>query len=379
MRAALREARRGLGRTRTNPLVGAVLARNGTITRRGSHRRFGGPHAERDLLQGIDHLPDGTTMACTLEPCVHQGKTPPCVDRLLEVGLERLILASRDPDPNVDGAGIQRLREHGVRVEVGCQEVPYRWLNRAFFYRQATGYPYLEVKLALTANGRIATRSGHSQWITGEASRNHGHRLRSRCDAVMVGAETLRQDDPRLTDRVTGRPDQPRALVVARQPGRLPEGQHLFTERASETVLMLPEKTRGNLPKWLRDRPVEILFSSLEDGTYVWSNVLTQLLERGLGRILVEGGGRLVGSLLEAGVVPEWHLFYSGRLLGPGRESMVRDQEAQIVDETADTKHLTTKRLGNDQYVRRADPDRFQRAGFRQLPEPLNQLPEEVR
>ncbi len=379
MDLALKEARRGLGRTRTNPLVGAVLLHRGHLIGRGSHRSFGGAHAERDLLAGRDRVPPEAMMACTLEPCVHTGKTPPCVDRLLEVGVNNLILSRRDPHPEVNGEGIRRLREEGVRVTVGVRTGAYGWLNRAYFYRLATGIPYLEAKLALTVNGRIATTSGASQWITGEQSRRHAHRLRARSDGIMVGAETVRSDDPTLTDRVTGSSLQPRAVVVCRHPENLPPEATLFTERADETLIMLPNQARSPLPDWIRQSAVEPVPVPLKKGGIDWSEALPELVERGMNRILIEGGGRLIGSLLEAGMVPEWHLYYSGRMMGPGRESLHRQSPVEKVRQAPEGLLLQHRRFGDDVYVHRALLRPFEGTGLEDLPRRYDRFPEVVR
>lgn len=353
MERALRRARDGRGRTGTNPLVGACLVANGEVLAEAAHSRFGAPHAEAALLASLDELPPDAVLYVTLEPCVHEGKTPACAPRIVERGLRRVVYAHVDPDPRVDGRGLAVLEEAGVRVHGPLRGPEYRWLNRAYFYRQATGRPWVELKLATSADGRIALSSGESRWITGEASRAHGHRLRGRVDAVMVGARTLRHDDPRLTDRVTGGDHQPRAVVVARRPEELPEGAHLFSERGDSTVVLLPERCRDRLPAWLEEGPAAVRHARTHHDRFVWSEALEELTELPAGRVLVEGGGYLAGTLLEQGVVNELHLYYSGRLFGEGVRSVGRDLPGETVSDRPRARLLEVRRFGQDVYVRR--------------------------
>ncbi len=353
MERALRRAREGRGTTGTNPLVGACLVGPGGVLAEAAHRRFGGPHAEAHLLSAVDEMPPDGVLYVTLEPCVHDGKTPACVPRLVERGPARVVYAHRDPDPRVDGRGLETLRSAGIRVVGPLRRPEYRWLNRAYFHRQATGRPWVELKLATSADGRIALSSGESRWITGEASRARGHRLRSRVDAVMVGAKTLRRDDPRLTDRVTDRTHQPRAVVVARRPEALPAEAHLFTQRADATVVLLPENRRDRLPAWLAEGPVAVQYAPTRDERILWPEALKALTERHVGRLLVEGGGYLAGTLLEAGMVNELHLFYSGRFFGDGVPSVGRDLPGEAVSDRPRARLLEVRRFGEDVYVRR--------------------------
>lgn len=353
MERALGRALNGAGRTGTNPLVGACLVDTDGVLAEAAHRRFGGPHAEAALLDEVDGIPSDAVLYVTLEPCVHDGKTPPCVPRILQREVDRLVYAHRDTDPRVDGQGLERLRQAGVRVSGPLRRPEYRWLNRAYFYRQRTGWPWLELKLALSGDGYIALESGESQWITGPGSRAHGHRLRSRADAVMVGAQTVRQDDPRLTDRVTGRHHQPRAVVVARSLDALPSASHLMTERPSSVILLVPKAASSARPAWVDDRGITVVEAPTCNDRFAWPEALSTLAEVGLGRILVEGGSFLAGTLLDAGVVNELHLFYSGRLFGEGIASVGTPLPGDGVTSRPRPELLEVRRFEQDVYVRR--------------------------
>lgn len=353
MERALREAYEGLGRTGANPLVGACLVRDGDLLAGAGHRVSGEDHAERRLMREAPEDLSGATLYLTLEPCVQYRRTPPCLPLLVGRGLGEVVVATVDPHPSVNGAGLEALRALGIPVRLGVREEDYRWLSRGYFHGQRTGYPWVDVKLALSADGYLATPNRHSQWITGEGSREEGHRLRARVDAVMVGAGTLRDDDPRLTDRVTGSDHQPKAIVVARSSRGIHPDATLLSERAEKTFLIVPPTFDETLLETLKDRGVTVLVSDLYGDRYDWRQVLPRLRNRDVGRILVEGGATLAGSLVDQSVVRELHLFYSGRLFGNGIPSLQRDRDPLTVDEAPEGDLLEVDRFGQDVYVRR--------------------------
>lgn len=356
MEQAIRAATRGLGRTGTNPLVGACLVKDNEILGTAAHLKFGGKHAEHRLLNEKVDCIEGSTLYLTLEPCIQPGKTPPCLPLIVEKGIKTVVLASVDPDPSVQGQGVQALRELGISVRESVGEREYRWLNRAYFHRQATDNPWVELKLALSADGYLATPHHHSQWITGERSRNEGHRLRSRVDAVMVGAGTLRKDDPRLTDRFTERSHQPKAVVVVRSSRGIRLNSTLLTDRAERTLMVVPPSFSDDLVNRMSDRGVTVLRADLYEGQFDWTQVLPRLSRQAIGRILVEGGSNLAGSLLDQSIVNELHLFYSGRLFGNGIPALKRKTSPRHVEEAPRGHLLTSRALEEDVYVRRLIP-----------------------
>jgi len=237
-------------------------------------------------------------------------------------------------------------------VELGIGADAYRWVNRAYFYGVDTGYPWIDVKWAVSADSYIAPLSGESRWITGDQSRARGHRIRSRVDAVMIGANTLRQDDPRLTDRITDRGHQPDALVVTRDPASLPTDCQLFRKRADKTTLIVPRGS-AEIPSEIENCGVGLIHSSLRDNRYDWDRLLPRLRKQGYGRILVEGGGFLCGSLVEKGHACEIHGFYSGRMFGSGTESLQFTRPVNEVRQAPTARLLQAEPLGDDVYVHR--------------------------
>lgn len=353
MERALRAASKGLGHTGTNPMVGACLVRDGSILAEAGHQKLGEDHAERRLMKQAPDDLEGARLYLTLEPCIAYRRTPPCLPLLVDRGLEEVVLASEDPHPSVRGTSIQALRELDIPVRVGFCGAEYRWLSRAYFYRQATSFPWIDLKLALSADGYLATANRHSQWITGQGSREAGHRLRSRADAVMVGAGTLRDDDPRLTDRVTDREDQPEAVVIARSSWGLSLDMNLFRNRPDGTILVVPPRFDSTLRTRLEERGVTFLLGDLYDDRFDWRQVLPRLARQNIGRILVEGGAGLAGNLLDRNLVRECHIFYSGKLFGNGLPALQRNRAPRRVGDAEDAALLRVDRFENDAYVHR--------------------------
>ena len=348
-------SRRAEGRVRTNPLVAAGLMKNGSWLAKDHHPRYGKKHAEARLLSSAKNLGisfQDATLYTTLEPCIHPGKTSACLDRLVEEGIERVVISVSDPHPAVNAGGIRALKNLNVDVEVGIGADAYRWVNRAYFYGVKTGYPWLDVKWAVSADGYIAPQSGESRWITGDQSRAAGHRIRSRVDAVMVGANTLRQDNPRLTDRVTDRGHQPDALIVARDPSKLPTDCELFKNRREKTLVIVP-RSMETTPTELEKMGVRFIYSTMRNNRYDWETLLPRLRKHGYGRILAEGGGLLCGSLVEAGRACEIHGFYSGRMFGKGTKSLQFTHPAKEVRQAPTARLLQAESLGEDVYVHR--------------------------
>ena len=314
MNLALELAERGAGWTNPNPLVGAVLVKDGRIIGRGWHRRCGGLHAEREALADCAEDPRGATLYVTLEPCCHQGRQPPCTDAILEAGIARVVVGSDDPNPLVAGKGIEILRSRGVEVETGVCREACDALNRIFFHYIRTRRPYVILKYAMTLDGKIATHTGASRWITGEAARARVHQDRHRCAAIMVGVGTVFNDDPLLTCRMEG----------GRNPLRVICDTHLRTPLASRIV-----RTAGEVPTILAAcGPTEEQAAPYRAaGCQVWDLPeraghvdLTALMDR-MGReeidsVLLEGGGQLNWSVLEAGLVQRVQAYIAPKLFG---------------------------------------------------------------
>jgi diaminohydroxyphosphoribosylaminopyrimidine deaminase/5-amino-6-(5-phosphoribosylamino)uracil reductase len=305
MQAALALARRNLGVTWPNPSVGCVIVNDGRVVGRGWTQRGGRPHAETQALARSGDAARGATAYVSLEPCSHHGKTPPCADALIAAGAARVVAAVEDPDPRVAGAGIARLRAAGIAVETGlCTEAASE-LNAGFFCRVKHGRPLVTLKLATSLDGRIATPTGASRWITGPAARERAHLLRATHDAVLVGTGTALADDPQLTCRLPGLEERSPVRVVIDRHLRLPPTLHLFAEaRMAPTWLVTSASADPTRPALLQGQGVKII--ALDPGGTSGVDLaamLRRLGDEGLTRLLVEGGGQLAAALLRLGLV----------------------------------------------------------------------------
>ena len=315
MRLAIKLAERGRGRTNPNPVVGAVIARDDKILGVGYHARYGDLHAERAALQNCTDPTDGATMYVTLEPCAHHGNQPPCADAILAAGIARVVIGSDDPNPLVAGAGIRKLREHGVNVETGFLRTECDALNPVFFHYIRTGRPYVVLKYAMTLDGKIATRTGASQWITGEAARRRVHEDRNRYAAVMVGAGTVAADNPALTCRIEN----------GRDPVRIVCDSKLRTSADCQLVRTAKD-VRTIFATVTPDAEKKVAFESM--GCEVWELPadsagrvnLRELMERlgaaKIDSVIVEGGASLNWAVLQAGLVQRVQAYLAPKLFG---------------------------------------------------------------
>lgn len=317
MRRALALARRGLGRTSPNPAVGAVVVRAGKIVGEGWHRKAGGPHAEVFAFRAAGRRAKGATLYVTMEPCSTFGKTPPCTDAIIAAGVKRVVVAALDLNPRHHGRGLTVLRRAGIRVEAGLLAKESSEMNEVFNKWIATGLPFVIAKAAMSLDGKIATRTGDSKWITGEAARREGHRLRASVDAVMVGAGTVIEDNPRLTVRHGVRGRQPIRVVVDTR-GRCPANTRVF--RAGTWVVTgLRSK-----PTWraaLERRGVTVILLKTRGEHVNMRAMLRELGRRNVTSILVEGGGGLIGALFDAKLVDRVAFFYAPKVIG-GRDAV---------------------------------------------------------
>ncbi len=318
MTAALGVARRGLGRVWPNPAVGCVIVRDGHMVARGWTGDGGRPHAETEALRRAGGLAAGSAAYVTLEPCAHRGETPPCCEALARAGVERAVIACTDPDPRVDGAGVEALRGAGVDVDVGVCADAARELNAGFFLRVTEGRPLVTLKLASSLDGRVATRTGHSRWITGEAARAQAHALRARHDAILVGAGTVTADNPQLTCRLPGLEERSPVRIVV--DGRL---SFPLTARVVASALTVPTRVitlRGadaGRRRALTDSGVEVIEVAPDSaGRPDLRQAMKRLGSSGLTRILVEGGSRIAGALVRDGLVDRVVWFRAPSLLG---------------------------------------------------------------
>ncbi len=344
MARALRLAERGLYTTTPNPRVGCVIARDGEIFGEGFHQRTGEPHAEIHALQRAGARARGATVYVTLEPCSHHGRTPPCVDALVEAGVSRVVAAMQDPNPRVAGEGLQKLRAARIAVETGLCEAQARELNIGFVARMTRARPWLRIKTAASLDGRTALRNGQSQWITGAAARRDGHRWRARSCAVMVGVGTLLADNPRLTVREVKTTRQPLRVVVDRQleiplDARVLEGGHALIATAHDR----PDKVRQ-----LEQLGARVVRLPNPEGKVDLAALMHELARRELNEVLVESGSRLNGALLRADLVDELVVYLAPHLLGDTARGMFDLGELTGLDQRVELTIREVRRVGTD-------------------------------
>jgi diaminohydroxyphosphoribosylaminopyrimidine deaminase/5-amino-6-(5-phosphoribosylamino)uracil reductase len=348
MREALAAACRGLGRTSPNPAVGAVVVQGGRMVARGHHARAGGPHAEVVALRAAGEAARGADLYTTLEPCDHFGRTPPCSLAIIEAGVRRVFVGSRDPNPLVQGKGLSRLRRHGVEVIPGVLTAECDRLNAAWFTYITRGRPHVTLKAAVTLDGRLATRTGDSRWVTGPEARAWVHRLRDRVDAVLVGAGTARADDPALTTRLPGGRGRDPLRVVLDTDLRLPPRLKLFTERsAASTLVAHASDRRRRLP-----RGVELVRCARGPGGVDLRDLLDRLAARGVTHVLAEGGGAVHAALLAAGLVDEVAVLVAPKLLGADGLPLTRGKGPARMADALRLAEVEVERLGDDVLVR---------------------------
>jgi len=325
---AIELAEQGRGRVSPNPLVGAVLVRDGEVVGEGFHSAFGAPHAEREAIAaaGGEGL-QGATMFVSLEPCCHEGKTPPCTEAILAAGITRVVVASDDPTEKASGRGLGILRDEGVQVEVAGGELAARarLLNQAFRKHARTGRPFVRFKAAMTLDGKVATETGDSQWISGESSRALAHFWRAESDAVVVGIGTALADDPQLTARLdevpgAGEVRQPRRVVFDSM-ARLPLDSTLVSGAPDVPLTVVVSRAaRRTATEALEMAGAEVITAAGENEPARVRSALDQLGAAGVGCVLLEGGPQLAGAFLDAGEIDELRLFLAPLILG-GRQA----------------------------------------------------------
>jgi diaminohydroxyphosphoribosylaminopyrimidine deaminase / 5-amino-6-(5-phosphoribosylamino)uracil reductase len=332
---AIELAELGRGHTSPNPLVGAVVVKDGRVIGEGWHRALGGPHAEREALAACTEDPAGATMYVSLEPCCHHGRTPPCTDAIVEAGIARVVVGSDDPSEHASGRGLGILRDEGVRVEMaaGASAHAARLLNQPFRKYAKTGRPHVLFKSAMTLDGRVATSTGDSQWISGESSRELSHRWRAEVDAVAVGIGTALADDPQLTARIEGVDQQP-ARVVFDSEARLPTSSKLVRSAGEVPVFLVCSRaaSRANTDA-LEAAAVDLIVATGENEGARVRSALTELGTRGIQSLLLEGGPHLAGAFMDAGEIDEVRLFIAPMLVG-GRHARapLEGQGVELID-----------------------------------------------
>ncbi|MCM2357281.1 MAG: bifunctional diaminohydroxyphosphoribosylaminopyrimidine deaminase/5-amino-6-(5-phosphoribosylamino)uracil reductase RibD [Geobacteraceae bacterium] len=346
MRRAIALARRGIGRTAPNPAVGCVIVRDGVIVGEGWHKKAGTPHAEVHALRRALDAARGADVYVTLEPCSHYGKTPPCAEALIAAGVKRVFAAMEDPNPKVSGRGVEMLRAAGIEVALGLLETESRLLNEPFIKQVTTGLPFVILKSAMTLDGKTATGSGDSKWITNDRSRRYVHKLRAMVDAVMVGVGTVAADDPQLTSRIAGGRDPIRVIVDSAL--NLPlHSQVLHLHSPARTVIATLAGSGPEVEK-ISGAGVEILQCQERDGRVDLRDLLARLGRMGIQSVLLEGGSRLAGEALRLGLIDKYLLFYAPKIVGGEGPGLFAGRGALKMADAVQLRGLKIRRFGAD-------------------------------
>ncbi|MEX0712634.1 MAG: bifunctional diaminohydroxyphosphoribosylaminopyrimidine deaminase/5-amino-6-(5-phosphoribosylamino)uracil reductase RibD [Pirellulales bacterium] len=350
MTRALELAALGRGGAEPNPLVGCVIARGAEIIGEGWHRRYGGPHAEVEALAVAGSRASGATMYVTLEPCCHQGQTPPCTAAIIAAGLRRVVAAHLDPFPAVQGGGIARLRAAAIEAEVGLLEPEARQLNAPYLKWMSRQRPWVIAKWAMTLDGKLATRAGHSRWISGEASRRIVHELRGRVDAIMIGRGTAMADDPLLTARPAG-PRTATRVVLDSKASLTSTSQLVRTARQFPLLVAVGPQAPEADRRRLREAGSEVFVCQAAGAHERLEELLDELGRRRMTNVLVEGGAGLLGSLLDAGQIDEVHAFIAPKLIGGlGAASPFGGEGLEDIEAAWPLEHGQWRAVGDDMY-----------------------------
>ena len=347
MQEAIALAKKGTGRVSPNPLVGAVIVKDGEVIGRGYHEKYGQPHAERNALSSCSVSPEGADMYVTLEPCCHHGKQPPCTEAIVAAGIKRVIIGSSDPNPLVSGKGVVFLKEHGIEVEEGFMKEECDALNDIFFHYIKTGRPFVTMKYAMTMDGKIAAFTGKSKWITGEEARKHVHGERNRNTAIMVGVGTVIADDPMLTCRIEGGRNPVRIICDSRLRTPIAASLVLSTDEAP-VIIATCSDDKKKAAEYI-EKGCRILKVKEKDGRIDLDDLMKKLGEEKIDSILLEGGGTLNWEALKSGIVNRVQAYIAPKLLG-GKDAKTpvegkgapSPQEAVMLGESRITK------LGDD-------------------------------
>lgn len=350
MKRAIELAKLGMGYTKPNPLVGAVIVKEGRIIGEGYHAVYGGPHAEINAFNNAKEDVKGATMYVTLEPCSHYGKTPPCAKAIVEKGIAKVVVGMTDPNPLVAGKGIEILKDNGIEVVNGVLEEEVKKLNEIFIKYIITKTPFCILKTAMTFDGKIATVTGDTKWITNEASRRYVHLLRHRVSAVMVGIGTILTDDPLLTTRLDDREGVDSVRVVVDTCGRIPiDAKVLNLNSPVKTIIATTEKAREDKLKMLQDRGAEIIITPLKGDGVDLTYLMHVLGKRKIDSVLLEGGSTLNYSALNEGIVDKVVAFIAPKIVGgKGAKTPVGGEGRKFLHEAFLLDHFEVVRFGED-------------------------------
>ena len=355
MRMALRQARKGLGRTSPNPAVGAIVVREGKVIASGYHKRAGANHAEVEALKKIGGKGrKGDVLYVTLEPCNHHGRTPPCTEALIKSGIKRVVVGMTDPNPKVSGGGCEFLKGKGIEVKTGVLEPACRHLNEFFLKHTSTGRPFVVAKSALTLDGWTATSTGDSGWITNEKSRQFVHRLRDRVEGVMVGVGTVLADDPSLTTRLRNRRGRDPVRLIVDTHLRIPsEAKVLNNDSPAMTLIAVGDEVSPGRLEAVSKNKASIFVCPMKKGRIDLAALMDVFGEKSITSLLVEGGSTLMGSMIRERLIDKFYIFQAPKLLG-GNDGfpMASGPGPKRIRECLNLRDIRTRRLGSDMLIR---------------------------
>lgn len=348
MKRALRLAAKGVGTTHPNPMVGAVLVSGGSVIGEGWHELPGKPHAEVLSIDRAGRRAAGATMYVNLEPCSHYGRTPPCTDRIIQAGISRLVAGCRDPNPDVNGKGFETLERAGIEVSEGLLDEEARELNRAFFHYVANGIPYVTLKTAMSLDGRIATSSGESRWITGKGSRRAAHRLRSNADAVLVGVGTVLVDNPELTVRAVRSKVLPWRIILDPSLRTPLTSRVVVRGEDGKTIIVVDERIAEKRAKAFTDVGTRLMMLPTEGGLFSWPSLGKRLVGEGIIHLMVEGGGKTAAWFVGEGAVCRIEAFVAPVMIGSEGVAAMGPLALEALGDAARFDVVRCRRVGGD-------------------------------
>ncbi|MFF2588173.1 bifunctional diaminohydroxyphosphoribosylaminopyrimidine deaminase/5-amino-6-(5-phosphoribosylamino)uracil reductase RibD [Peribacillus butanolivorans] len=349
MKLALDLAASAKGKTNPNPVVGAVIVKDGVIAGTGIHRKAGEPHAEVHAFKMAGDYAENATLYVTLEPCSHYGKTPPCANLVKESGVRRVVVATQDPNPEVAGRGISILRDAGIEVEVGVLEKEAQRLNERFIHNMITNRPFVISKYAMTLDGKLATHTGHSKWITGEESRHSVHLLRDEVDAILIGIGTVLADNPSLTTRLPEGGGKNPIRIILDSELRVPLDANIVQVSDAKTVIVTQENASVDKIAALSEKGIEFIIVPKTDAGLDLRILMEELYKKGITDVLLEGGSEVNASFLRAGLIDKYLIYVAPKLLG-GRNSLTPFSGINVdtMDEAMDVSISSVDMSGED-------------------------------
>lgn len=350
MKIALDLAKKGEGLTSPNPMVGAVIVKEGKVVGTGFHKALGETHAEVAAIDEAGASAKDATLYVTLEPCNHTGRTPPCTGKIVDANISRVVAAMKDPNPDVKGGGIDYLKQHGIDIVLGVCKDKAKKLNEAFIKYVGTKRPFVIIKCAVTLDGRIATKTGDSRWVSGKESRAFVHRLRHAADAIMIGINTVKQDDPSLTTRLNDlKGHDPFRIILDTHLAISENAKVLRLNSASDTIIVTGNSISEKKKAQIENKRIRIIKSSVKDGLIDLDSLMDRLGDFGITSVLIEGGSRVIAKALDEKIVDKIIFFYAPKIMGGDDGVPVcKGQGPDLMNDCIPVKDINVRRFGDD-------------------------------